>query len=155
MSEYEWNDQQDLNGRNDLPAEEAQARETAAGQCEAAASRNEIPNEAEQGQASEQNAWSQPAASHSEYHYRMDREPGDAREPWNEPLRTARPAQSSRETPTQPVREKKRSGGFWKKAVALSLVCALLGGAVGAYAVNNRMSARMEALEQGMADLDK
>ena len=131
MSEYEWNDQQDLNGRNDPPAEEAQTRETAAGQYEAAASRNEIPNEAEQSQAPEQNAGSQPAASQSEYHYRMDREPGDAREPWNEPLRTARPAQSSRENPSQPVREKKRSGGFWKKAVALSLVCALLGGGAG------------------------
>lgn len=57
------------------------------------------------------------------------------------PSFTARPAQGY--TPrqagvgqTEPIkaetkREKRRSGGFWKKAVALALVCALLGGAAG------------------------
>ena len=53
------------------------------------------------------------------------------------PAYTARPAQNytpsyQNRTVQQPVRaEKKRSGGFWKKAVALALVCALLGGAAG------------------------
>ncbi|MBQ1678875.1 MAG: trypsin-like peptidase domain-containing protein [Oscillospiraceae bacterium] len=57
------------------------------------------------------------------------------------PAFTARPAQgyASRQPSgeqTEPVRaetkrEKRRSGGFWKKAVALALVCALLGGAAG------------------------
>ena len=53
------------------------------------------------------------------------------------PAYTARPDQSSRpayqsQPAPQPVKaEKKRSGGFWKKAVALALVCVLLGGGAG------------------------
>ena len=57
------------------------------------------------------------------------------------PAFTVRPAQGygSRQVvgeQTEPIkaetkREKRRSGGFWKKAVALALVCALLGGAAG------------------------
>ena len=133
MSVYDWNDDRELNGRSDPPAEQEQ--EAPARQYEADPSWNENHND-EQTQTPEQNAWSQTAAPQSEYHYRMDRETGDAREPWNEPARTVRPAQSGegwsyRETPAQPVQEKKRSGGFWKKAVALALVCALLGGAAG------------------------
>ncbi len=51
------------------------------------------------------------------------------------PSSTARPDQSCRPA-SQPAApkvkaEKKRSGGFWKKAVALALVCCLLGGAAG------------------------
>ena len=60
-----------------------------------------------------------------------------------EPVYTARPAvggAEGRRTETggqphsvqaQTKKEKRRSGGFWKKAVALALVCALLGGAAG------------------------
>ena len=63
------------------------------------------------------------------------------------PVHTARPDQSYRPEqtyrpayqPQKPKAEKTGSGGFWKKAVALALVCALLGGAAGfggAYLMN-------------------
>ena len=53
------------------------------------------------------------------------------------PAYTARPDQSYRpesqpQTAAREIKaEKKRSGGFWKKAIALALVCCLLGGAAG------------------------
>ncbi|MBQ6159668.1 MAG: trypsin-like peptidase domain-containing protein [Oscillospiraceae bacterium] len=53
------------------------------------------------------------------------------------PVYTPRPAQTtpaqrpSAEHKAPEKKQKQRSGGFWKKAVALALVCALLGGAAG------------------------
>ena len=66
------------------------------------------------------------------------------------PDQTYRPAyqaQTSAQPQTREIKaEKQRSGGFWKKAVALALVCCLLGGAagLGGSLLGNRLSAKNE-----------
>ena len=110
-----------------------------------------------------QNASSAPAEhmADNEYHYsKADFESSVYSDAHFEPAgsRTEPPRYyTPPEKPARPARlpREKKGSGFFLKALCLCLICALLGGAVGAYAVNNRMSARMEALEQGMADLDK
>ena len=58
------------------------------------------------------------------------------------------------ERPARQPRARKGSGAFLK-AMCLGLACALLGGAVGAYAVANRLNGRMDSLEQELAELSR
>ena len=56
----------------------------------------------------------------------------------------------------KPRREKKKRGSsVFLKALCMCLACALLGGAIGAYAAENRMNRRMDSLEQEMAELSR
>ena len=93
----------------------------------------------------EQPAYRQEQPSYQDYYYASG------------PSATARPSQgwsgAGQTEPRQsqsvqaPTKKEKRRGGFWKKAVALALVCALLGGGagVGGALLVNRLQSRSGA----------
>ena len=118
MSNYDWNRENPIEEQTPLAGEPEQnaGESPAAGQNEPAC--NE-PDCSEQPTREEQ-------PSYQDYYYASG------------PSATARPAQSwsaqteTRQTQTvQAPTKKEKRGGFWKKAVALALVCTLLGGAAG------------------------
>lgn len=91
-------------------------------------------------------AWQTQGPNDGAYHYR----------PQSEPIFTARPAQSEaprREPQVEPQkpRVKKQSGGSWRKAVALALVCMLLGGAAGfgGALLTNKLQNQDRSLDSG------
>ena len=118
MSNYDWNRENPFEEQTPLAGEPEQnaGESPAAGQNEPACNEpacNE-PACSEQPPREEQ-------PSYQDYYYASG------------PSATARPAQSGSaqtETVQAPTKKEKR-GGFWKKAVALALVCTLLGGAAG------------------------
>ena len=138
MSNYDWNKENPFEEQPQVPESPEQS-----GQEPAAASREDEPACSEQSAYNEQPAY-------QNYYYASG------------PADTARPAQGyegysqtgTRQTQTvqAPTKKEKHRSGFWKKAVALALVCALLGGAAGvggALLVNRLQPASRTASGEG------
>ncbi len=94
-----------------------------------------------------------PAAPEGEYHYKngySDKIYADAHYvPENEntePPKYYKPPE--RQVKVSVSQKKKKNDGFFAKAVCLCLICALLGGFVGASAVGGRLNDRIAALEE-------
>ena len=103
-------------------------------------------------------SWNKP--EDSEYHYTKSDfesvysdahfEPAGAS---TEPPRYYTPPEKTRRAPRE--RKKKKSGGAFVRAMCMCLICALLGGAIGAYAVGNRLNNRIDSLETSLAETMK